>query len=137
VYKFPTIYRRPIPRDMVKKKTKLVNEVETGEILEFIYGIRQKPGQVGGWKNDPRPTLLVFYDDKRKYIEGLNTNYLSRYYIIKLKYIMAKFPGMRKDGKLFYKVIKVTAPYALKKGYRKYMRKSLHHTFLHVYKEFK
>ena len=134
-YPFPTIYRRQLPVNTVKQKLSLIGEVKTGQIIDFVYGIKQVPGQVGGWKNDNRPTLLVFHDDKKKYIEGINVNYLSRYYLYKLRKITSRFPGIRIDGRIFYYVIKRTAKYAVKKGYRKYMRSSLRSTYLHVYKE--
>lgn len=131
-------YKRPVPRGMVKQKIKMINEIATGEILEFNYGYKQKPGEVGGWKNDPKPVLLVFYDDGSEYIEGLNTNYLSDYYLRKLKRIIAKFPGItiqpkeKKMGMKLYDVVSKTAAYAVKKGYRKYLRKNLRNTYLYV-----
>jgi hypothetical protein len=141
MYDKPIIYKRPVPRGFKKQELKLVKEVKTGSIIEFVYGSKQKVGQVGGYKNDRRPVLLVFYDDGKKYIEGLNTNYLSRYYLFKLNQIRKRFPGIlvdkanNKTGEMFYKIVKRTAPYAVGKGYRKYMRKSLKSTFLYVLNE--
>lgn len=129
----PIIYKRPVPRGVQRFRHKMLQEVKTASILEFVYGVKQKPGQVGGYKNDRRPVLLVFYDDGKKYIEGINTNYLSRYYLIKMNLIVKKYPGVAKDGKFFYKIVKRTAPWAVKKGYRKYIRSSLKDTFLYVY----
>ena len=135
MYEFPLIYKRPIPRGYKKEAVKMLNEIETGRVLEFVYGVKQKPGQVGGYKNDRRPVLLVFYDDKEKYIEGINTNYLSRYYLFKLNTILRRFPGITKDGRILYNVVKKTANYAVKKGYRKYIRKNLRNTYLYIMEE--
>ena len=129
----PVKYRRPIPKDMVKKSVSLVETFYPGTLLEFVYGHKQKPGQVGGWKNDRKPVLLVFHDDGHNYIEGLNTNYLSNYYIAKLKYILKIFPGI--DGEQMYNIIKKTAAYAIKKGYRKYIRESLRDRYVYLYKD--
>ena len=134
MYEYAIIYRRPVPRGMIKEGIKMLKPVETGIVLEFKYGFKkQMPGETGSYKNDPRPTLLVFYDDGHKYVEGININYLSRYYLIKVRQIVRKFPGITKDGRIFYKVIKMTASYAVKKGYRKYLRQSIREAFLHIY----
>lgn len=128
----PVRYRRPVPKGMVKVSVTLKDKkLKSGYIMEFKYGRKQKPGQVGGWKNDPRPVILLFHDDKIKYIEGVNTNYLSEYYVKKIRQIMNRFPGV--DGELLYNIFKRTAKFALKKGYRKYMRASLKDMYLYVY----
>jgi len=124
----PIRYKRPLPKNMVKESISLTKPIETGNIIEFIYGTKQKPGQTGGWKNDPKPALLVFYDDGVGYIEGINTNYLSDYYIRKVRMIRDIFPGI--SGEELYNVIKRSASYALKKGYRKYLRPSLKNTMI-------
>jgi hypothetical protein len=128
----PVRYRRSVPKGMVKVGIRMKNrKVETGYIVEFKYGFKQKTGQVGGWKNDPRPVMLCFHDDKIKYIEGINTNYLSEWYLKKIRTIMKRFPGV--DGEQLYRMFKRTAKAAIKKGYRKYMRESFRDVYLYVY----
>lgn len=133
----PVRYRRPTPKNMsrVEVRRRKGSRFRTGMILEFSYGKKQKPGEVGGWKTDPKPRLLVFFDDKETYIEGINTNYLSDYYLRKLSMIINKYPGLvsgeggdamdSTHARRFYKIIKLTAPFAIKKGYRKYLRDSI------------
>ncbi len=133
----PVRYRRQPPKNMssVLVTMRKGMRFRIGILLEFSYGTKQNIGEVGGWKNDPKPRLLVFYDDKQKYIEGLNTNYLSDYYIRKLNIIISKYPGLvsgeggdavdSANAKRFYAIIKKTAPFAIKKGYRKFLRKSI------------
>ncbi len=96
---------------------------DTGTLLEFKYGSKQKPGVAGGWKNDPAPSLLVFHDDGENYIEGINLHYLSYYYVKKMQAIIKRFPGL--NGTELYSIVKRTAPFAIKKGYRKYIRASV------------
>ena len=128
----PVRYRRAVPKGMVKMHVKLANKkLNTGYLVEFKYGYKQKPGQVGGWKNDPRPVIFLFHDDKIKYIQGVNTNYLSEWYLKKVCQIMKRFPGV--DGEQIYLIFKRTAKFALKKGYRKYMRDSFRDVYLYVY----
>lgn len=128
----PVRYRRPVPKGMVKVAVTLKDKkLKTGYLMEFKYGRKQKPGQVGGWKNDPRPVIMLFHDDKIKYIEGVNLNYLSEWYVKKVRQIMNRFPGV--DGEQLYNIFKRTAKFALKKGYRKYMRVSFRDMFLYVY----
>lgn len=128
----PILYRRPIPNGMYRQVSSMYREIECGTILEFVYGKKQKPGQVGGWKNDRKPVLLVFYDNKVDgYIEGINTNYLSMYYLKKLKQIMTRFPGV--DGEELYTIMLRTARFAVNKGYRKYIRSSLKNVFTFEY----
>lgn len=131
----PVRYRRPVPRGMVKvaMNFKERSKLKTGYLLEFTYGKKQKEGQVGGWKTDPRPVILVFHDDKIKYIEGVNTNYLSEYYVKKVRQIMRRFPGV--EGDQLYAIFKRTAKYALTKGYRKYLRSSFKNMYIYVYED--
>lgn len=130
----PVRYRRPVPKDMSKVIVHLaIKKLKAGCVLEFKYGKKQNPGQVGGWKNDPRPVLLVFHDDRAKYIEGINTNYLSEWYLKKLRSIMTRFPGV--DGEALYNIFKRTAKRAIKLGYRKYIRSSFKDTYRYVYKD--
>jgi len=130
----PVRYRRPVPLGMTKIKTTMKDKkLKSGYLLEFRYGRKQEEGQVGGWKNDPRPVIILFHDDKIKYVEGVNTNYLSEYYLKKVRQIMNRFPGI--EGEQLYVIFKRTARYALKKGYRKYMRDSLRNVFIYVYED--
>ena len=108
---------------MTKSKGTLSEQIAFGSILEFSYGAKQVRGERGGWKTDPKPSLLIFHDDGSKHVEGLNTHYLSYYYIAKLLKLLRKYPGI--NGTKFYSIIKSTAPQALKKGYRKYLRSSI------------
>ena len=130
----PVRYRRPTPRGMVKLHVQLKdNKLRTGNLFEFKYGYKQVYPQVGGWKNDPRPVILLFYDDEIKYIEGVNTNYLSEWYIKKIRQIMTRFPGV--DGVKLYDIFKRTAKFAITKGYRKYIRSSFRDIYLYVYQD--
>lgn len=129
--KKPIRYRRPTPKHIAKQVINMNEQLETGVVLEFTYGRKQKVGEVGGWKNDPRPTLLIFYDDGQRYLEGVNTNYLSNYYLKKLYALKNKFPGI--NGEEFYDIVKRSAPYALKKGYRKYLRPSVKRPMKYVF----
>lgn len=131
----PIRYLRPVPDGMTKITVSLIHTFEPGTILEFVYGEKQKPGQVGGWKNDRRPVLLIFMDDGFRYIEGLNTNYLSPYYMKKLQLIQDRFPGFGKDGRMMYKIVWRTGRFAIQKGYRKYIRTSLRDRYIYVYKD--
>lgn len=127
----PVRYSRPTPKDMKKLKVSIIeNQIATGYLLEFNYGVKQMAGRVGGWKNDPRPVILVFMDDKFNYIEGINTNYLSEYYMKKIREIMKRFPGV--GGEMLYDIFKKTAKPAIK-GYRKYIRSSLRNVYMYVY----
>jgi len=124
--KRPIRYKHKLPAGMFIVQTDTLKTFKAGTLLEFNYGRKQKVGEVGGWKNDPRPSLLVFLDDGDNYIEGINLNYLSEYYVRKLKIVLRKFPGI--DGDDLYKILKRTASHALKKGYRKYVRSSMKKT---------
>lgn len=128
----PVRYLRRIKPGYIREEVNLSSEVKTGTILEFTYGRKQKPGQVGGWKNDPKPKLLVFYDDRLKYIEGVNTNYLSDWYLSRLNKILLKFPGI--NGEELYNIVKTSAKGVVEKGYRKYIRPSLKRPMKHIYK---
>lgn len=129
----PVRYRRPVPNGMIKVKLGTMGNLKlnTGRLVEFKYGKQQKQGQVGGWKNDPIPVLLVFHDDKIKYVEGINTNYLSENYLRGVRSIMLRFPGV--DGEQLYNIFKRSAKYAIAKGYRKYIRTSFRDVYLYVY----
>ncbi len=119
----PVRYKHPIGAGMLLNSTNMQDAHDTGTLLEFKYGTKQKPGQAGGWKNDPAPSLLVFHDDGDQYIEGINLHYLSYYYVKRLQTLIRKFPGI--NGNELYLVVKRSAPYAVKKGYRKYIRASV------------
>lgn len=110
------------------KKTRipLAGRVPATALVEFHYGA-MKMNESGGWKNDPRPIVLVFYDDKDKYIEGINTNYLSAQKLEELLQVVARYPivgDSPADGKRLYKVVKAIEPEALV-GYRRYKRDSI------------
>lgn len=102
--------------------TKTTSALPTGTLVQFTYGRKQEVGEVGGWKNDPRPKLVVFYDDGQKYIEGININYLPNTYLSVLMKLLVTFPGI--TGEQLYKVVKLSAPNSILKGYRKYIRSS-------------
>lgn len=129
----PIRYHRSTPPDMRKISYRVGKgiPVNTGYMMEFVYGEKQVYPQVGGWKTDQRPVLLVYNDDGVRIIEGINTNYLSEHYMKKVRQIMSRFPGINQDG--LYTITKRVAPYAIKKGYRKYIRQSLRDTFIYVY----
>jgi len=136
----PIMYKRLPPDGFIKVEQHMDKEIKLGTILEFQYGQKQKYGEVGGWKNDPIPQLLVIYDEFHNtsdsiipHIEGINLNYLSDYYVQRLKAIQMKFPGI--DGEDFYRILKRTAEFAVKKGYRRYLRKSIKNPKIIVYKE--
>ncbi len=128
----PVRYLRRIKPGYVREVVTLTEQLNTGDILEFQYGRKQKPGQVGGWKNDPKPKLLVFYDDKIKYIEGINTNYLSDWYLMRLNNILKKYPGI--NGEELYDIVMRSTKGAVQKGYRKYIRASVKNPLKHIYK---
>lgn len=113
-----------------RRRVTSLNSVDTGNLLEFKYGTKQKPGQVGGWKNDPTPLILMLYDDTVRYMEGINTNYLSDSYLKILLRGVDAFPGL-KSGRRLYSVIKKTAPRAVAVAYRKYIRSSVQNIWLH------
>jgi len=128
----PIKYRRPIPPGMIRKSYSIVKKIPYGTVLEFVYGNKQVQGQIGGWKVDRKPNLLVFWDDMPKdRIEGINMNYLSGFYVHKLKLIMKRFPGI--DGEEFYHILRRTARFAITKGYRKYVRSSFRNIFTYIY----
>lgn len=131
----PIRYHRPTPPDMRKISYRVGKgiPVNTGYMMEFIYGEKQVYPQVGGWKTDQRPVLFVYNDDGVRIIEGINTNYLSEYYMKKMRQIMSRFPGISQDS--LYSITKRVAPYAIQKGYRKYIRQSLRDTFIYVYED--
>jgi len=131
IEKKPIRYRRPIPEGMHKVHHQILTEVKTGTLLGFVYGKKQKIGQTGGWKNDRSPIILVFYDDGNDYIEGINTNYLSKWYIKRLNQLLRIFPGV--NGIELYRIFKRTAPFAISKGYRKYIRSSLNNKYTYEY----
>lgn len=95
-----------------------------GLLIEFQYGAKKNIGESGGWKGDPKPILLVLYDDHKEYIEGINTNYLNQKFLNELMKVLAMMPGVSQDynnGKQLYKMLKEISPDILK-GYRKYKR---------------
>ena len=108
---------------LTESRVSSLNSLNTGDILEFNYGSKHVRGDTGGRKHDPKPALFVFHDDQSNYVEGLNTHYLSYYYISKLLKLLKLYPGI--DGAKLYDIVKVTAPGAVRSGYRKYIRSSI------------
>jgi len=132
--KIPIRYRRKTPDGFKKVKfTRYIYTINTGYLVEFGYGDHQYQGQVGGWKNDPTPVVLNFFDDGKMYIEGINTNYLSDRYLAYLMTMMRRFPGMGSVD--LYSVFKRTAPMLIKLGYRKYIRSSMRDVYIYVYED--
>jgi len=131
----PIRYHRSPPSGMrkIKYSIGMGTPVNTGYLMEFIYGEKQVYPQVGGWKHDQRPLLFVYGDDGFRILEGINTNYLSESYMLKMKKIMDRFPGVDQDS--IYNTTKRTAPYAIKKGYRKYIRTSFRDVYIYVYED--
>jgi hypothetical protein len=117
-------YRRNKTIKYKRSQLRLGNRIPAGTLIEFQYGVKKKLDESGGWKGDPRPILLVFYDDQDEYIEGINTNYLNAGFLREFIDVLHKAPGVGKspnDGKLLYKLMKSVEPDLLK-AYRKYKR---------------
>jgi hypothetical protein len=116
-------YRRNKTIKYRRKRLRLAGRIPAGTLIEFQYGAK-KLDEAGGWKGDPRPILLVFYDDQDEYIEGINTNYLSASFLREFLDVVKKAPGIGKSptgGKRLYKLMKSIEPDLLK-AYRKYKR---------------
>lgn len=128
----PVRYHRPTPEGMRKIKHTISHgvPVNTGYMMEFIYG-EYEPVRVGGWKNDSRPVIFVYGDDSVRILEGINTNYLPDSYMIQMRKIMSRYPGVNQDT--VYVLTKRIAPFAIKKGYRKYIRTSFRDVYIYVY----
>ena len=110
-------------KKFAKKRIRLATRVPAGTLVEFQYGTR-KLNESGGWKNDPRPVLLVFYDDQENYIEGINTNYLNSTILRELLNAVRQAKGIEntlEGGKRLYELVKSVGPDTLI-GYRKYNR---------------
>lgn len=132
--KIPVRYLRKTPDGMKKVKlTKHIYSINCGYLAEFGYGDHQMQGQIGGWKNDPRPIILTFSDDGRMYVEGINTNYLPDVYMKRLLLLMRRFPGLGSVD--LYDIFKRTAHQAIKSGYRKYIRRSMRDIYIYVYED--
>jgi hypothetical protein len=95
-----------------------MGRIKTGDIIKFHYDGRKPIGVPRGWHHDPRPTLLVFYDDGRKYWEGVNLNYVAASNIKRIVKRLKKI----KSGRQLYSLMKSEEPLAVKFGYRKYFR---------------
>jgi len=121
------LYRRNRSIKFKKSRVRLSSRVPAGTLIEFQYGVQKEVNESGGWKNDPRPILLVFYDDQSEYIEGVNTNYLEDKFLRDFMEVLENAPGIGKStdsGKRLYKLMKSVDPDLLK-AYRKYKRKSI------------
>lgn len=124
----PARYRRNKIANISKKRLRVAHRVPAGILLEFHYGVPKPITEVGGWHNDPRPLLIVFYDDHNDIIEGINTNYLTddqlRKVLDAIKLLPINLGESTLDGQLLYKHLKSLTPEALT-GYRKYKRKKI------------
>jgi len=118
-------YRRNKTIKFKKTRTTLAGRVPAGQLVEFQYGARKPLGEAGGWKGDPRPILIVFYDDQKEFIEGINTNYLSPGKLQELLDVIDSFDSLGagpEDGKRLYARVKSIEPDILEMSYRKYKR---------------
>lgn len=109
------------------KRVNLGEVIDAGKLIRFSYGQRSED-KPGGWKNDPRPIIVVLYDDKEKYIEGININYFTTQEIGQFFALLSKYgkPIINEEsGQQLYKFIKDQAPDLLKKAYRKFKRESI------------
>ena len=116
-------YRRNKTIKYKRTRLRLAGRIPAGTLIEFQYGTK-KPDETGGWKGDPRPILLVFYDDQDDYIEGINTNYLNAGFLREFIDVVKKAPGIGKSpdgGKRLYRLMKSIEPELLT-AYRKYKR---------------
>lgn len=89
------------------------SDIEVGTFVKFAY---LKP-----WAWDTRPVVFVLHADKqcdRPFIEGINIRYMNRKYWTTLENFKEKFPNA--DGRLFYFLLKRSAPRLLK-AYRRYL----------------
>jgi hypothetical protein len=115
------INRHPYLRGYPTSKS----EFETGDVIRFSYGSWKPIGEPEGWHHDVRPLLLVFWHGRKfkhgKIIEGINMNYMTKKYVVRLAKIVKKYPGI--DGKWLYHIVKSSAPVAAKLGYRMYYSK--------------
>ena len=125
----PKYTRNSIFRSTKKIPIKTSSRLYAGTYVEFQYGVK-KLDEAGGWKGDPRPILLVFYDDFKKYIEGINTNYLSPNQFQSLfkltKSVIKENENVDPiyDGERLYQLIKNSNP-SLLSGYRRYLRNNI------------
>ena len=120
-------FRRNKKLQFERTRVALAARVPAGTLVEFQYGAKKDFGKVGGWHGDPRPILLVLYDDQRKYIEGLNTNYLPETLLKELLQVVRQVPDIGaqiEGGTRLYNMIKSVKPDVLV-AYRKYFRKKL------------
>jgi len=104
----------------------LGERLPAGTLVEFPYG-RKKMNEAGGWKNDPRPIVIVFFDDLVDYIEGLNTNYLSPQKLKECLEVVNQEQSIGDspaDGKRLYERMKSIEPDVLF-AYRKFKRDSI------------
>jgi len=89
------------------------SDIEVGIFVKFSY---RKP-----WAWDTRPVVFVLHADKhtdRPFVEGVNIRYMNKKYWLTLENFKEKFP--KADGRLFYFLLKRSAPRLLK-AYRRYL----------------
>lgn len=127
----PKFKRNQKPGLFEKSRSPMQERKFVGDFIEFQYGDRHPYGVRGGWKNDPRPILLVFYDELLTYIEGINTNYITDVELKQLLEVLSDMDLNLRRGKMsktivdqFYQRVKNRNPKILR-GYRKYMRDNI------------
>lgn len=126
-YKKNRIFAQRYSRSRLTK----ARRVPSGTLLEFQYGAKKPVNEAGGWHGDPRPVLLVFFDDKSEFIEGINVNYLANAEYMRLLAAIDKMElpeDSMQAGKMLYEFVKSIAPGALN-GYRKYKRNKIRSMF--------
>lgn len=107
----------------VSKKADIGKRYRCGSILKFKYDGKKPVGEIGGWKNDPRPYGIVVYDDKAKNrLHLLNMNYIPWTLYRRIINLVDENPKLKFNGRKFYKELKSHSPEAVKKSYRKYVR---------------
>jgi hypothetical protein len=89
------------------------SDIEVGVFVKFAY---LKP-----WAWDTRPVVFLLHADKqcdKPFIEGINIRYMNKKYWLTLENFKERFP--KADGRLFYFLLKRSAPRLLK-AYRRYL----------------
>jgi hypothetical protein len=109
------------------ERISLGESIDAGTLIRFTYG-QKSVDRPGGWKNDPRPIIIVLYDDQKKYIEGINVNYLNTAEIGQLFSLLSRYSKpLQSDaaGQDLYKYLNGQAPEIVKKSYRKFKREAI------------
>jgi hypothetical protein len=89
------------------------SDIAVGTFVKFAY---RKP-----WAWDTRPVVFTLFADthtERPFLEGINIRYMNKKYWLVLENFKEKFP--KADGRLFYFLLKRSAPRLLK-AYRRYL----------------